>query len=375
VDFASLTVSREEIRGSGSPRVVLVAAEQGRRLFTAGADRAEVLSAVHAASAVLLDLASTEPIDLSAVEGGEYGLRAWVMACAAIALRLSGPARSRIDETGRSRARVSPSTTDFSPQRIRDIAVEAVSAVSSIRKAEMMVCGADAAAVGSFATPALEESAEVYALGGDRRRTLSDELTFAGAGYDFPWELVRNRAESLAVLYSFSPFRETGSAVASQRMRVFAENFAVISCSFLQHKKQDPAVETISRPYVASKEYLPLTPSWASWPQFRTFAERAARSAGLRMSTGAQYRRLYTRAMWAPSLYAGMRIRLDHPDLPWTAEFSDPLSLDVEGETRGGAIPRDAFTAPLIAKWESDFGSLSASDLTIFRFAELLVFG
>src|SRR5699024_10673413 len=104
VDFASLTVSREEIRGSGSPRVVLVAAEQGRRLFTAGADRAEVLSAVHAASpelldlastekfgarsmhgredlgpvsAVLLDLASTEPIDLSAVEGGEYGLRAW----------------------------------------------------------------------------------------------------------------------------------------------------------------------------------------------------------------------------------------------------------------------------------------------------------
>src|SRR5699024_7580437 len=138
--------------GSGSPRVVLVAAEQGRRLFTAGADRAEVLSAVHAASAVLLDLASTEPIDLSAVEGGEYGLRAWVMACAAIALRLSGPARSRIDETGRSRARVSPSTTDFSPQRIRDIAVEAVSAVSSIRKAEMMVCGADAAAVGSFAT-------------------------------------------------------------------------------------------------------------------------------------------------------------------------------------------------------------------------------
>src|SRR5699024_12644430 len=88
-----------------------------------------------------------------------------------------------------------------------------------------------------------------------------------GARYDFPWELVRNRTESLAVLYNFSPFQDTGSTVASKRMRVFAENFDVISCSFLQHKKQDPTVEMISRPYVASKEYLPLTPSWASWPR------------------------------------------------------------------------------------------------------------
>src|SRR5699024_4877118 len=170
------------------------------------------------------------------------------MACAAIALRLSGPARSRIDETGRSRARVSPSTTDFSPHRIRDIAVEAVSAVSSIRKAEMMVCRADAAAVGSFATPAREESAEVYALGGDRRRHLIDDHAYAGAAYDFTRMLVRNRAESLAIMYKYSPFQDTGSTVTSKRMRVFAENFDVNTNSLLQHKTQDPTVETISRP-------------------------------------------------------------------------------------------------------------------------------
>lgn len=365
----------DEIRDEDAPRVELISPADERQLFYPGCSRIEMLSSLHTAALAHLVLPSTAQLPASAVSGGESGLRAWVMAISASTLRLEGPARADLGSAEPSHPKIAQLPKDRAPEHIREIAINAVQSISSIREAMSTVSGADSAAVESFSAVALRRTAAVYALGGDRRRLLNDALTFAGAGFDFPWELVRNRAESLAILYNFSPFQDTGSTVASKRLRVFAENFDVISCSFLQHKKQDPTVETISRPYVSSKEFLPLAPSWASWPPFRAFAERAARSAKARATDGIVYRRLYTRAMWAPSLYAGIRIKLDQPELPWTAEFSDPLSLDVEGEARGGEVPRDSFTEPLIEQWESDFGPMDESDLTIFRFAELLVFG
>lgn len=257
---------------------------------------------------------------------------------------------------------------------IRLLAEDAVAAVARIRAEAAELDGAEAIRHEATVAEALRPASALFARGGARRRALADALTFAGAGFDFPWEHVRAEAESLAILYNFSPFQDTGSTVASKRLRVFAETFDVIACSFLQHKKQDPTVESISRPYVVSKEFLPLTPSWATWTSYRAFAERAAAAAEARIARGARYRRLYTRAMWAPSLYGGMLVKTAHPHLAWTAEFSDPLSLDVEGDPRGGAIPRDDVTEGLIADLEWEYGPLTDTELTIFRFAELLAY-
>ena len=372
VDLASPALSFETPTANATPELQLIDDTGISRKFADGSSRAELISALQTATSAHLTLASTVQMPVTAVDGGEFGLRAWVMARASSAFRFEGPAHVL---RNRSQSTLPLKSGHLSSDLIQELATRSVRAVSSIRDAKWTVSGADSIAVESFTVAALNQAAQVYALGGKQRRLLNDELTFAGAQFDFPWNLVRNQAESLAVLYNFSPFQDTGSTVASKRLRVFAENFDVISCSFLQHKKQDQTVETISRPYVSSKEFLPLSPSWASWAPYRAFAERAARSAQNRIDSGSDYRRLYTRAMWAPSLYAGIRIKLGNPNLPWTAEFSDPLSLDVEGEPRGGDLPRDDFTEPLIETWESDFGPLHNQDLTIFRFAELLVYG
>lgn len=374
INFTTQSVTRSAHENEGAPSIELSFPDGERRLFTTGSSRHEILAGVHGAESAHIVLPDPVRVPDSAVHGGEFGLRAWTMATVATALRPKGPVDAVYGGSESLQSVSASSVESLSTEHIREMATNAVAAFSVIRDAMSTVSGADAVAVESFTPGALREAAAVYAFGGERRRLLNDVLTFAGAGFDFPWDHVRGDAESLAILYNFAPFQDTGSTVASKRLRVFAENFDVISCSFLQHKKQDQTVESISRPYVASKEFLPLTPSWASWSPFRAFAERAARSAHIRMLNGADYGRLYTRAMWAPSLYAGMRIKLDYPELPWTAEFSDPLSLDVEGAARGGAVPRDEFTEPLIEQWESDFGPLDESDLTIFRFAELLVF-
>lgn len=215
---------------------------------------------------------------------------------------------------------------------------------------------------------------EALQIDGDLRRAISDVLVH-WCGADFPWADVQPPVKGLAILYNFSPFQDTGATVASKRLRGFGESVDVIACSFLHHKKQDPTIERIAAPYVASKYFLPMTPRWASWGAYGDFAVQAARIADAYIAReDRDYEFLYSRAMWAPSIYAGALVKLKHPELRWIAEFSDPLSLDVEGHRRGGPIPRDAVSGPLIDAYEEHFSALPDEEIRIFSLAERLAF-
>lgn len=207
----------------------------------------------------------------------------------------------------------------------------------------------------------------------DERRRISDFIQ-GRVPTGFPWEVVRPETSALAILYNFSPFQDTGATVASKRIREFGRSFDVIACSFLHKKKVDSTIEAIAEPYVNSKVFIPLNPSWASWKAFQAFVAQSNRVAENYLVQGRKYEFVYSRAMWAPSLYAGAWLKLNHPELPWVAEFSDPLSLDVEGLPRGGDVPRDRFSERLFEAIASRFPGISLDDLNIFSLAEYLVY-
>ena len=190
----------------------------------------------------------------------------------------------------------------------------------------------------------------------------------------FPWALVQSAPNALAFLYNFSPFQDTGATVASKRIRNFAKTFDVVSCSFLHKKKMDATVERIGDPYIHEKYFLPMNASWASWEPFMAFAEKAAAFAEQLVATGNQYEMCYSRAMWAPSIYAGMLFKEAHPEVEWVVEFSDPLSLDVEGLPRGGKVPEDRFSAAWRSKISLDFPDCEDVDFTVFSLAEYLAY-
>lgn len=191
---------------------------------------------------------------------------------------------------------------------------------------------------------------------------------------NFPWEKIRPKSTGLALLYNFSPFQDTGATVASKRIRSFGESVDVIACSFLHKKKADPTIELIAEPYVNRRYFLPMTPSWASWEPFKAFAVKAAALAERFMETNNGYDFIYTRAMWAPSLYAGYTFKTQNPQVKWVAEFSDPLSLDVEGLHRGGAVPEDEYSLPLIDAIEKIYGRIPEDKKTIFALSEYAVY-
>lgn len=215
---------------------------------------------------------------------------------------------------------------------------------------------------------------QIFEVSPEMRRRGSDIIQAMGIP-DFPWDDIRPGSRGLALLYNFSPFQDTGATVASKRIRNFGCSVDVIACSFLHRKKQDTTVESIASPYVNRRYFLPLAPSWASWEPYKAYATKASELGKKFMESNKGYEFLYTRAMWAPSLYAGAKFKQDNNQVKWIAEFSDPLSLDVEGLPRGGTIPVDEFTEPLVNWFESRYGQIPEDSMTIFKLAELLVYG
>lgn len=201
-----------------------------------------------------------------------------------------------------------------------------------------------------------------------------NDLLATAPNLEVNWAKLMDEPNALAVLYNFSPYTDTGAVVASKRIRESGDTYDVIACSFAHRKKIDSTIERIAAPYVRSKQFLPMTPSWATWSAFKAYALKASRIAQSKINAGQIYDYLYTRAMWAPSHYAGVLLKKANPELKWVAEFSDPLSLDVEGLPRGGAPLEDEFVDGLIEPIVRDFGTVPDTDRTIFALAELIAY-
>ncbi|QZY84463.1 hypothetical protein K7G68_02025 [Micrococcus luteus] len=225
------------------------------------------------------------------------------------------------------------------------------------------------------ADQSLEELRRAVADAGEARRDLCDQILLLPGAEGLPWAEIIPPSKGLALLYNFSPFQDTGSTVASKRIRQFGESVDVIACSFLHHKKPDPTIERIAAPYVRTRHFLPFTPSWATWVAHSAFAEHAANLASRYMAErGRPYEFLYSRGMWSPSLIGGALVKLRHPEVRWIAEFSDPLSQDVTGVHRGGPTVDNACRKELVSAFENSFGPMSEAEKSVFAIAENMVF-
>lgn len=251
---------------------------------------------------------------------------------------------------------------------------EAVDALLALARARRDAADPDAARLyGRLAELAAGDLAGPLAADDGLRRAVFDRLAVDEAAWAVPWDALRAEASVLGILYNFQPFADTGSTVATKRLRVLGRTADVISCSFLHHKKIDPTVAAISRPYVARQRYLEMRPSWASWHAFAEFAAEARDQAAAWRADGARYDTLYTRANWAPSHYAGALVKEEDPTLHWIAEFSDPLSLDVQGKRRGDPLDRsDLLLRRLVAPVEERYGPIPDNHFSIFGLAEIL---
>lgn len=205
-------------------------------------------------------------------------------------------------------------------------------------------------------------------------RNFADKISPA-TDLNLPWPRINLPRRGIAVLYNFVPFADTGASVASKRLRQIGGRVDVFSCSSIGKKATDFTPYRISRPYVHEAVTLPVGPAWGSWePQYK-FIKMTLDEIDRRESLGTEFDFIYTRAMWVPSHYAGAIKKLADPKIEWISEFSDPLSLDVEGLPRAEHPPKNHQEFDrLVEAFEREYGQVPTAQRGIFRMAELLSF-
>lgn len=351
--------------------------ESGTSQDSRGIDNAaEITRALEAAS--LLNTPGSFALDLSLgpADYSEISLNSWSVRHRFLALEiyLRASAIALVEKVGLDTFDDSIVFATDGPTAVRAAAEKYIVDIRSLSRARRFVTASTSHVFLSIESGLYEEIKSFRSRLSKDDSIRFNDLMATAPNLEIDWAQLVAESNALAVLYNFSPYTDTGAVVASKRIRASGDTYDVIACSFAHRKKIDSTIDRIAAPYVASKQFLPMVPSWATWSAFKAYALKSSRIAQKNIDSGKKYEYLYTRAMWAPSHYAGLLLKKANPTLKWVAEFSDPLSLDVEGLPRGGAPLDDDFVTDLVKPIEESFGPIPMSERTIFALAELIAY-
>ncbi|WP_228266538.1 glycosyltransferase family protein [Ornithinimicrobium ciconiae] len=141
-------------------------------------------------------------------------------------------------------------------------------------------------------------------------------------------------ARDLVVAYAFAPYADTAGVVAAKRVREAGRPVDVIQNEMSSQRDSDPALDKIAGDLVRRRAVLRTPTLFSSWKGVNTFVEVGLEQALAWEAGGSTYERIYSRAHWVPSHVLAARLKTLWPQVRWTAEFSDPLSVYVDAKER-----------------------------------------
>lgn len=190
-----------------------------------------------------------------------------------------------------------------------------------------------------------------------------------------PWRLVnRDLAHDLAITYCFTPYADTSGLVAARRLLEREVLTDVISADLSSIRTTDRESRLVAAPYVDRLHTTGGPASFGNWAAIAAFVEETSATVDAWQAEKGAYRSLYSRAQAVASHFAAAAVKLANPGLPWCAEMSDPLMVDIN------AVPRPELIAP--GTWEARFRDALAErgfpqpegDAHVYTWAELLVY-
>lgn len=183
-----------------------------------------------------------------------------------------------------------------------------------------------------------------------------------------------NTAKTLVASYCFPPYNDTAAIVAAKRVREAGEPADVICNAMDSIRRKDPSLVQVSGALVRRLGALRTPTAFSSWRSISQFALVGLETARRWQAEQGPYEKLYSRAQFAASHFLGARLKGENPEIRWQAEFSDPLSHDVEGNVR--AIQMDP-SSPLIPEYRQlieTAGFATPTTMNGFEWCEQLVF-
>lgn len=164
----------------------------------------------------------------------------------------------------------------------------------------------------------------------------------AAAVRNFPWDSVpRPEPQCLVFSYCFPPFNDPSGNVVAKRILENRSMVDVVSNDMSKIRNRDSSLFYTVRRWIEDHFLLDEPVSFSDWESISSWGVEASRCAN---GKSKDYKEMYSRALWPQSHVAAALYKIDHPDIFWTAEFSDPLALGVDGLPRSGPLSENNVT-------------------------------
>lgn len=198
-----------------------------------------------------------------------------------------------------------------------------------------------------------------------------DDLLVTMSFVDFPWNWINDgKARDLAFSYCFVPYADTSGVIAAKAIAERERIVDVVSANMSDKRSKDDSLRFLCSRWLDKTIEVSVRPSFADWKLNVEFAKKAVASARNRQNArGTNYETMYSRALWMGSHIAGAYFKIEYPETLWTAEFSDPLRFDVEGNPRQGELTEDSDSSLFLDLVKSQSPS-ALEILTIFDLVE-----
>lgn len=190
----------------------------------------------------------------------------------------------------------------------------------------------------------------------------------------FPYDaLNRGTARDLAMLYCFTPYRDTSALVAARRIRDRGIPIDVISNRLDKLRESDEWSRQIAQEYIDGVLELSAPQAMGNWRCISAYATQAASAASEAQIVKGPYRSVYSRAMWPASHFAAALHKARYPDTSWIAEFSDPMLRDIHGDERPDEMTSDSVTDELTKAVEKA-GWRPPTRMNLWEWSEVLAY-
>lgn len=191
----------------------------------------------------------------------------------------------------------------------------------------------------------------------------------------FPWNVVNGlSARDLAFLYCFAPFNDPSGVVAAKVLADRGRPVDVVAANMSKVRERDPSIESLAKEWLGRRATIATTPAFSSWEWISDWATKALEIAHKWMDARDEpYERLYTRALWVGSHVAGALYKAQHPDIRWSAEFSDPLGRGIDAQRREGELIENSVTVTLRSELARR-GVVVPENASLFEFVELVTY-
>ncbi|PRM37833.1 hypothetical protein BVZ77_01102 [Haemophilus influenzae] len=125
----------------------------------------------------------------------------------------------------------------------------------------------------------------------------------------------------------------------SKRIREMNKPVDIIYNNMDKVRPIDEELMLIADPYLGETIKLNSPQSFSNWHSIEQFATNTLVEVAKLFTKRRVYKSIYSRAMWPASHFAAAILKIKYPQLKWSAEFSDPVLMDVSGKARFEELP------------------------------------